>query len=92
MAVPAIRAKPFTTPPAYFVTNPTTRPPNAWNREWRNQKLQHPNVTNHRGRHLLTFKVTGINVYGVQPVNKPPDKIVFDSDENKALTMRKIMP
>lgn len=40
----------------------------------------------------LTFKVTGINVYGVQPANKSPDKINFDSDENKALTMRKIMP
>mmetsp|Transcript_6495 Transcript_6495/g.14319 ORF Transcript_6495/g.14319 Transcript_6495/m.14319 type:complete len:207 (+) Transcript_6495:219-839(+) len=29
MMIPAMRANPFTTPPAYFVTKPTTRPPNA---------------------------------------------------------------
>ena len=41
---------------------------------------------------LLTFKVTGINVYGVQPANRSPDNINFDSDENKDLTKRKMMP
>lgn len=28
--LPAIKAKPFTTPPAYLVTSPTTKPPNAY--------------------------------------------------------------
>ena len=28
-SLPAMRAKPFTTPPAYLVTSPTTTPPNA---------------------------------------------------------------
>lgn len=74
--VPAISAKPLITPPAYFVTNPTTNPPSAYD--------TCSSITYHiycRNR-ALTLVRTGINVYISHPfsisVISPPASSVED--------------